>query len=220
MRFGKLDTHWLAKTTLYLLCICAAGTIVGIYGYFLAYLSLDESHIAAWKKAIEGISGAAVLYTLINAILTCCLDHRPYLVVISIILDAGFAGGFVAISVLTRQSASSCSAYLHTPLGSGILYSTPPDSGGREGRVPYLWYVCSLNKAVFAVSIITTVILITTIVMQLMRNRRQSRKQSHNHRTGDPAEAWDSYISGLSFARWPWKIDLDGVLMPEDFTIL
>jgi hypothetical protein len=168
MRFGKVDAHRLAKTILYLLCLCAAGTIVGIYGYFLSYLSLDGSHISAWKKAIEGISGAAVLYTLINAIMTCCLNYRPAIAIISTILDVCFAAGFVVISVLTRQSASSCNGYLHTPLGSGVSYGTPPGSVGREGMIPYLWFVCSLNKAVFAVSIVAMLPLISTAVLQLL----------------------------------------------------
>jgi hypothetical protein len=175
---GKFDAHRLAKAILYPLCLCAAGTIVGIYGYFLSSLTLDGSCISAWKKAIEGISGAAVLYTLINTIMTCCLNYRPILAVISIVLDVCFAGSFVAISVLTRQSASSCDGYLHTPLGNGVSYSTPPSSRGREGRVPYLWFVCSLNKAVFAVSIIAIVILISTAIMQLMSLRRQNWKRS------------------------------------------
>jgi lysylphosphatidylglycerol synthetase-like protein (DUF2156 family) len=181
MRSEKFDAHRLARTILYLLCLCAASTIVGIYGYFLPYLSLNGTHVASWKKAIEGISGAAVLYSLINAILTCCLSHRPFLAVISIILDICFAAGFAAISVLTRQSASSCSGYLHTPLGSGVSYSTPLNSGARDGRVPYLWFVCSLNKAVFAVSIVAMFILASTAVIQLLSLRRLNWQRSSGH---------------------------------------
>jgi hypothetical protein len=181
MRSGKLDAQRIVQTILYLLCLCAASIIVGVYGYFLSYLRLDELDISVWKKVIEGISGATVLYTLINAILTCCLDSRPFLATISFVLDTCFAGGFIAIAVLTRQGTSTCSGYLHTPLGSGFSYDTPPRSHSREGTVPYLWFVCSLEKAVFAVSIIAIVILITTAIMQLLHFRRQNWKQPSGH---------------------------------------
>ncbi|KEQ68336.1 hypothetical protein M436DRAFT_23180, partial [Aureobasidium namibiae CBS 147.97] len=161
----------IVQTTLYLLCLCAAGAIVGIYGYFLSYLTQHKLPISASSKAIEGISSAAVLYTLINAISTCFLGGHPVLAIISFILDTCFAGGFIAIAVLTRRSVSSCSGYLHTPLGSGVSYSTPPSRQDRAGRVPYLWFVCSLDKAGFAVSIVGIVILVTTAIMQLLRFR-------------------------------------------------
>lgn len=189
MRAGKLDAHRLIQTTLYLLCLCVAGVVGGIYGYFLSYLTLHELPVSASTKAIEGISSATVLYTLINAISTCFLDDRPLLGIISFVLDMCFAGGFIAIAVLTRHSISSCSGYLHTPLGSGVSYSTPPSNKDQAGRVPYLWFVCSLDKAVFAVSIVAIVILVTTAVMQLLRFRRQNWKKPFGHIAGNCTKA-------------------------------
>jgi len=189
MPSGKLDNQRIVHTTLYLLCLCAAGVIVGIYGYFLSYLTLHKLPIPASTKAIEAISSATVLYTSINAISTCFLDSRPLLAIISFALDTCFAGGFVAIAVLTRRSISSCSGYLHTPLGSGVSYSTAPSRQNRAGRVPYLWFVCGLDKAVFAVSIVGIAILVTTAIMQLLRFRRQNWKRSFERTARDTIKA-------------------------------
>jgi predicted Co/Zn/Cd cation transporter (cation efflux family) len=128
-------------------------------------------------KAIEGISGAAVLYTLINTILTCCLGGRPFLAIFSCILDICFAGGFIAIAVLTRQGASSCSGYIHTPLGSGDSWYAAPSK--HYGLIPYLSKVCSKNKAVFAISIVATVLFVASTIMQLVLfSRRKPRNSS------------------------------------------
>jgi len=189
MRSGKLDTQRIVQTALYLLCLCAAGVIVGIYSYFLSYLTLHKLPISASTKAIEAISSTTVLYTLINAISTFFLDGGSLLAILSFVLDTCFAGGFVAIAVLTRRSVSSCSGYLHTPLGSGVSYGTPPSRQDQAGKVPYLWFVCSLDKAVFAVSIVGIAILVTMAIMQLLRFRRQHWKRSSDHIAGDSVKA-------------------------------
>jgi len=189
MRSGKLNTQIIVQTTLYLLCLCAAGVIVGIYGYFISNLTLHKLPISASTKAIEAISSVTVLYTLINAISTCFLNGHPFFAVLSFVLDTCFAGGFVAIAVLTRRSVSSCSGYLDTPLGSGISYGTPPSRQDRAGRVPYLWFVCSLDKAVFAVSIVGIAISVTTAILQLLRFRRQDWKKGSGRTAGDSGKA-------------------------------
>ena len=185
----KLETHRIVQTTLNLLCLCAAGVIVGIYGYFLSYLTLHNLPISASTKAIEAISSTTVFYTLINAISAFFLDSYPLLAILSFILDTCFAGGFVAIAVLTRWSVASCSGYLYTPLGSGVDYSTPPSRQDQAGRVPYLWFVCSLDKAVFAVSIVGIAILVTTAILQLLRFRRQGWKRSSDCTAGESIKA-------------------------------
>lgn len=48
---------------------CAA-IILGIYSYFLAVLANHNVHIPTWEKAVEGLSGAACLYTLFAVLLT------------------------------------------------------------------------------------------------------------------------------------------------------
>lgn len=48
---------------------CSA-IILGIYSYFLAVLADHNLGIPRWEKAVEGISGVAVLYTLFAVLLT------------------------------------------------------------------------------------------------------------------------------------------------------
>lgn len=63
----------LFQTFLYLLAFLCAAVILGIYSYFLATIADRNGNIMTWVKAVEGISGAAVLYTIFAVLLTCCL---------------------------------------------------------------------------------------------------------------------------------------------------
>jgi hypothetical protein len=67
-------------------------------------------------------------------------------------LDLLFAGAFIAIAVMTRHGAGSCSGFVRTPLGDGDSNSYK----GWEGAVftPRLSMACRLNKVCFAVALI------------------------------------------------------------------
>jgi hypothetical protein len=80
----------------------------GIYSYFLAVRADRNQGIPTWQKAVEGISGVAVLYTIAAVVLTCCLGGISFFAITAIILDILFVGGFIAIAVLTRRGAQSC----------------------------------------------------------------------------------------------------------------
>merc|ERR1711879_332682 len=71
MAFGGAALKFI-QTFLYALEFCCAGIILGIYSYFLSVLADRDAPIYTWAKAVEGISGAAVLYTIFAVLLTCC----------------------------------------------------------------------------------------------------------------------------------------------------
>lgn len=136
---------------------CCAAIIIGIYSYFLAALSSRHLYIAAYIKAVEGISGAAVLYTIFALLLVCCLGGVAFFSVLGMVLDLAFTGAFIYLAYATR-SERSCSGIVNTPLGAGDASSNTVIVVGNTSsgfvRLPSLHTACKLNTACFAVAIV------------------------------------------------------------------
>lgn len=150
LRFGS--------TLIYALAFCCAGIILGIYSYFLAVQADRDVNIPRWQQAVEGLSGAVVLYAIFAVLLTCCLGGKKIFALLGIVLDLLCCGAMVAIAVLTRDGASSCSGNVQTPLGDGPSNSKEGfGSNGQGNQITYaasLGTTCKLNTACFAVSIV------------------------------------------------------------------
>lgn len=158
-------------TTLYALEFCCTIIILGIYGYFLAMLGKDDKYIGPWVRAVEGIAGVTALYLLFAVLLTCFLGARSGFAYIAMFLNLIFFGAFVAIAVLTRRGASSCTGWVKTPLGDNW------DNIEAPGLSDF-GYACTLNKVVFAVSIIGAgLILISIFVQFMLRKHREHEKR-------------------------------------------
>jgi len=142
------------QTILYALEFCCAAIILGIYSYFLATLADRNLAIPTWEKAVEGMSGAAVLYTIFAVLLTCFLGGKSFFAFLAIVLDLLFMGAFVAIAVLTRHGAHSCSGYVRTPLGNGQSNSKQGATDSKSTYAASLGTICTLNTACFAVALI------------------------------------------------------------------
>lgn len=146
------------QTALYALEFCCSGIILGIYSYFLSVLADRDAPIYTWAKAVEGISGAAVLYTIFAVLLTCCLGGKTIFALLGIILDVLFCGAFIAVAVLTRDGAGSCKGNVKTPLGNGNSNSKQGfGSNGQGDQITYsasLGTACRLNTVCFAVAVI------------------------------------------------------------------
>lgn len=95
-------------TFLYLLAFCCAAVGLGIYSYFLARLSKNDRPIANDLRAVEGLTGAAVLYTIFAVLLTCFLGGKRLFAFCGVLLDVLFCGAMIAVAVLTRHGANSC----------------------------------------------------------------------------------------------------------------
>ena len=52
---------------------CCCALVLAIFSYFLAILSNRGLDIPTWTRAVEGISGIGVLYTILGLLLLCCL---------------------------------------------------------------------------------------------------------------------------------------------------
>lgn len=187
----------LLQTVLYALAFCCAAIILGIYSYFLARLSKDNLSISTQDKAIEGLSGAAVLYTIFAVVLTCCLAGVTFFSFLGLVLDVCFIGCMIAIAVMTRHAAKSCSGYVVTPLGSGQADSDAVGStnygftGSDDASYsPNLRLACRLETAVFAVAIIAAFLFLITALMQIVLSRNHKKESKYG-----PSPA-NNYTSG------------------------
>lgn len=133
-----------------LLEFLSAALILGIFSYFLACeycvqpkrlvvdfmpdLTRHDKSIPTWMKAVEGISGAAVIYTGFAVLLVCFLGGITFFTIFGLLLDLLFLGGFVAIAVLARGGAKTCTG-ARSPLFNNRI---------RD---------CRFQKAVFAIAI-------------------------------------------------------------------
>lgn len=131
---------------------CAA-LILAIYSYFLATLANHNLPISTTIRAVEGISGVAVLYTLAGLLLLCCVAGLTLTSFLAVVLDVAFIGSFIYVAVANKGGAGSCDGYLDTPFGEGKAGDTVEGSGGFTA-LPSYRVACRLQTACLAVSII------------------------------------------------------------------
>merc|ERR1712230_16696 len=77
MGFGSTALK-LIQTFFYAIAFCCSATILGFYSYFLAIQADRDRAIPQWQKAVEGMSGIGVVYTIFAVILTCCLGGKAF----------------------------------------------------------------------------------------------------------------------------------------------
>ncbi|PNY27211.1 Uncharacterized protein TCAP_02861 [Tolypocladium capitatum] len=156
--------------------LCAA-LVLGVYSYFLAALHNHDLPIASAVRAVEGISGAAVLYTLIGLLLLCCVAGLAFTSFVAVVLDVCFIGAFIYVAVANKNGAGSCSGYVDTPFGSG---QSVAQVQGTEGftALPSFHTACRLQTACLAVAIIAVFFFVFSILVEiaLVRHRRKEKR--------------------------------------------
>ncbi|KAF7548230.1 hypothetical protein G7046_g8751 [Stylonectria norvegica] len=100
---------------------CAA-LILAVFSYFLATLHNHHLPISTKLRAVEGISGVAVLYTLAGLLLLCCVAGLAFTSAIAILFDVAFIGAFIYVAIANKNGASSCNGYVDTPFGRGNVF--------------------------------------------------------------------------------------------------
>ncbi|KAI9754687.1 MAG: hypothetical protein M4579_004592 [Chaenotheca gracillima] len=176
------------QTVLRVIELLAAVLILGIFSYFLAVLRDHNLVIASWLKAVEGIAGAAVLYTAFAVILTLFLGGVRFFAFLAIILDICFVGAFAAVAVLNRGGTDSCVGPVNTPLGKGDASTGKSGAGfGQDGfgfgsgnnltYAPNLRQSCKLEKACFAVAIVNVILFLITAVVQFLIARHHQKEK-------------------------------------------
>lgn len=144
------------QTLIRLLQLLGSAAILGIFSYFLAVLNRHDLTTWKWVRAVEGIAGAAVLYTLLTTLLTCFVGGHMAFGGLALLLDLLFIGGMIAIAVLCRGGARSCDGFVSTALGDGDAERGGPSNLNTGGRryTPNYERACRLEKAAFALALI------------------------------------------------------------------
>merc|ERR1712000_55803 len=120
---------------------CAA-VIIGIFSYYLATLTDHSLPISVHIKAVEGISGAAVLYTLAALVLVCCLGGIAFFSALGMVLDFAFCGAFAYIAWVNRHATDgSCSGFVRTAYGNGYTNLDNDVVGGDGGVSIFLEFL-------------------------------------------------------------------------------
>jgi len=157
---------------------CCAGLILALNSYFLAAMSNHGITIPTNLRAVEGISGAAVLYTIIGLLLVCCLAGFTLTSFIAIVLDVAFVGAFIYVATVFRHGASSCSgSNVRTVFGSGDANENIPSP--QDGGVPLSKYmtICRMESACLAVAIVAIVFFIVSALTELALGRHRKKEK-------------------------------------------
>jgi len=185
--------------------LCAA-VVLGIYAYFLATLHNHSLNIATSVRAVAGISGAAILYTLIGLLLLCCVAGLPFTSFIAVVLDVCFIGCFIYVAVVNKHGAGSCTGYIDTPFGQGQSGSQVSGSDGFTA-LPSFHTACRLQTACLAVAIIAIFFFVFSILTEvgLARHHRKEKRfgpgPGNNYTSG--------YSKGGFFSRFRRNKDRD-----------
>ncbi|KAL2212192.1 hypothetical protein CC79DRAFT_1364474 [Sarocladium strictum] len=156
--------------------LCAA-LILGVYSYFLATLSNHDLRISTTLRAVEGISGAAVLYTLIALLLLWCLAGRAVTAFLAMAIDLAFVGAFIYVAVANKHGASSCNGYIDTPFGRGQSAETTDEGSGGFTSLPSFRTACKLQSACLAVAIIAIFFFIFSLFTELALARHHRKEK-------------------------------------------
>jgi len=184
----------LLQTFLYGLAFCCSAIILGLYSYFLATEKQHNVPIPQWQKAVEGMSGIGVVYTVFAIVLTCCLGGHPFFAFLAIVLDVLLCAAFVAIAVMTRHGRSCSGDFVNTPLGNGA----PGSHTGSNGAIytPSLHTSCRLNQVCFAVAVIGALIFFVSAFVQLWLGRNHQKQKRYG-----PSPA-NGYTKGNGIRFW------------------
>ncbi|KAG5938988.1 hypothetical protein E4U59_003411 [Claviceps monticola] len=195
--------------SLQLLC---AILVLAIFSYLQVALHEYGLKIDVDLRAVESISGAAVLYTLINMLCQCCLaGGLVCMSPLAVVLDVGFMAGFIFVAIVNKNGAGACRGYTDSAFGQGqgqLGDGTPwPNMDGLISHIgPHA--ACELQRASFFTSIIVICLFVLSLLAEIVlvwHRRRQMQKQvmdlalkSQNKKTRYPAFRIDWWARLLS----------------------
>jgi len=132
------------------------------------------------------MSGIGVVYTIFAVILTCCLGGKAFFAFLAIILDVLLCGAFIAIAIMCRKGATSCTGNnVQSPLGNGPAgdkagYGSGGFGTGSNQNVTFsasYGFACRLNKVCFAVALIGAFLFLFSALTQIWLARHHKREK-------------------------------------------
>jgi len=158
--------------------LCCGIVVLAITSYFMASQDNHDLPIHIWERAVEGISGSFIIYTIVCILTLCFFAGLKVIGFLYIILDIAFIGAFIYVAWSYRHGANSC---------SGNNVETPYDTGpaGENvgeymhvtgGWMPTFRQACRMEKSCLAVAIIAIIFLLFSILNEfaLMRDRKKA----------------------------------------------
>lgn len=174
------------QTAIYLLLLACTAAILGIYSYFVGRLVSADLYVSPWKRAVQGLSAAAILYLLFAVLLTCFLAHRRLFSILGLLLDLLFVGALIAIAVFARDGVDNCDrGYVETPLGHGDARGRTLVDGSIRGARNFTWKsprlrtACRLNKAAFILAVIGAFLFLVAALIHVLLARQRSREKRY-----------------------------------------
>ncbi|KAF3210911.1 hypothetical protein TWF192_000062 [Orbilia oligospora] len=155
------------------------GTLfnTGCLTYFIVRLA-NRNLISGRALAVEIISGAGLLWSIFAFVFSVCLLQKTFFQSFTVIGDALFMGGFIAVSVLLRDSwDGDCS--------SSNLYVPWLQRGGNN-----LIANCRIIKGIFITSIILAVLFFLTMLTACLAHKSAKKDRAYG-----PSPA-NNYTSG------------------------
>ncbi|ROW02637.1 hypothetical protein VSDG_01609 [Cytospora chrysosperma] len=170
--------------------------VLALTSYFLATMSDHHIKIPINLRAVEGISGIGVVYTILGLLLLCCLAGLAFTSFIAIFLDVCFIGAFIYVATVYKDGASSCTGRnVKTVFGTGSAAADV--SSVKDGSVPLPTYktACRMESAMLAVSIVAIVFFIISALTEVLLARQRKKEKRFG-----PSPA-NNYTSGYGSRR-------------------
>ncbi|EKD16366.1 hypothetical protein MBM_05660 [Drepanopeziza brunnea f. sp. 'multigermtubi' MB_m1] len=176
-KFGGLA---LKSTSMFLRFVefACAAVVLGIFTYYLVTLHNQSIRIPTNVRAVEGISGAAVLYTILAVLFVCCLGGIAIFGFIAVLLDLAFCGAFIYVAYVNRHATDSCSGVVTTPYGQGLIGGEVTGNSDGFTELPSFKTACRLQKAAFAVAIIGLVFFFLSMFVEYGLIRHHKREKA------------------------------------------
>ncbi|KAH9883546.1 hypothetical protein F4778DRAFT_630243 [Xylariomycetidae sp. FL2044] len=160
--------------------------VLGIWAYFLAAMVGHRIDISPGTKAVVGISGAGVLYTICGLLFICCCAGHPAPSFVSMVLDIGLAAAFIYVAIANRDGAGSCtSGTVHTVFGSGNSDDTAGDGGdgsvtnipsaAKTAGLPTFRLACQLEMVCLIVACVAILFFLISVLLEIHMNRSRYR---------------------------------------------
>lgn len=142
------------QTGLRALQLTAAIAVLAIYSYTLGALENRGLKTPTDVRAVEGVVGITVAYTLACIVLLRVFPTRTFPAFVLIVLDVVFAAAWIYVAVANGGGAS-CSGEVDTHFGKG---KTDDDVEGKKDgfmALPNFGDACRLLTACLAIAILS-----------------------------------------------------------------
>ncbi|KAK5125454.1 hypothetical protein LTR85_000563 [Meristemomyces frigidus] len=145
---------------------------LGFFAPRLHKIAKLEHRLTASNGAVAGILAAAIVYSLIAGLISCCVKSGPkFLRWVLMVMDLLFVGAFIGVAYLTRPHGGS---------------SGPCANQSRiyQGIIPK-HQNCSLPWATFITAIISAILHFLTALFHEVKDRRNANKEANGYNGND-----------------------------------